>query len=495
MRTPEQLQEMAFREQAAKRNRMQRLVENWSKVATIGEGLKESYALNPKKIENTALVLENTSNEMAKLSENQTSIAYNGLTPENALRVIRLGYPNSNRGEAFHEFAMESAEDGVWFLSPVYSTTKRDATLDNVTHESDAYRYSANDDFEALSGTVDGTNKVFTGATGGNLGNAPIKPFFVRIVEVDPTLGQETQIAVDDGSGNLVGAKLDSSATNTVDYTTGAITVTYTTAPAVGSTISVQYVYDYEDPTQYEDQGEVELRLRKVNFKLRRFSLGITWSKQSELVLGSTLDIDAEEALVTGAADELRKSLDIDAFKLGYRTAVAASGANYRKFDTDHLSAGTDNPKDHAQTLKRVFLDVAADIRKELNRGGISAYVCGSYAANYIQSYMDGFSPSGADPAEIGIHKIGTLDGKPVFSVPNTNVMPGDEIYTVWNNVGSTGGMDAAISFGTLLPMYKTMQLEYKNFYKEQGLAEFGDRKVLQSKYLRRIKLENVDRY
>ena len=51
---------------------------------------------------------------------------------------------------------------------------------------------------------------------------------------------------------------------------------------------------------------------------------------------------------------------------------------------------------------------------------------------------------------------------------------------------------DVAIAFGTLVPLYKTQTLEFKEFYKETGMAIFGDSKVLQPLYLQRIQLNNM---
>jgi len=466
-----------------RRNRATKLVEVWDKTPGF-EGLVNAYDRNPHMVENTAIVLENMSNEFSKLNETQISSIYNGLTPENALRVVRLGYPNANRGNAFYEFAMETAEDGIWYVSPTYTSTARGATATNVTHESDAYRYSTLEEIEAPTETPNDVIVAFTGGDAGALANPPLKPFFVRVYEDDVIIAQ------DDGAGNIVGAKLNASSTNTVDYATGAITITYTTAPATGTDIKFSYVYDYEDSLQYEDLGEIELRLRKVNFKLRSYRLGLSWSKQSELVLGTTLNIDAEEALIKSAAEELRKAMDFEAFRLGYRTAKG-NGA-FKTFDTDYLTAGADSAKAHAQTLHRVLLDTSDEIKAELNRGGISALVCGSQAANYMETYLDGFTSDGAQ-TEIGIYQVGTYRGRiPVFKVPRTTVMPTDEIYTVWNNADAG---DMAIGFGVLLPMYSSQTIEYKNMNKEMGIAEWGDHRVLNGKYLRGVKLNNLSSY
>lgn len=478
----QQFAEKNAKKMTERKNRAMKLIEVWDSTPGF-KGLVEAYDRSPHAVENTAIILENLSNEFSKLNETQISSMYNGLTPENALRVVRLGYPNANRGKAFYEFAMETAEDGIWYVSPKYSFSKRGATAGATTHESDAYRYASLEEIEDVTGDIDASNLVFTGEDAGSLSNPPLKPFHVRVYE------NGIIIAQDDGQGNMVGAKLDSDELNEVDYTTGAITITYAVAPAVGTEIKFGYVYEYEDSTQYEDLGEIELRLRKVNFKLRSYRLGLSWSKQSELTLGTTLNIDAEESLLKSAAEELRKSLDFEAFKLGYQTAKA--NANVRTFDSNYLSAGADSAKAHAQTLHRVLLDTADDIKAELNRGGISTIVAGSQAANYIETYLDGFTTDGQQP-EIGIHQIGTYRGRPVFKCPRTSTMPTNELYTIWDNEGSG---DHAIAFGTLLPMYQSQTLEFKNMNKETGLAEWGDHRVLQGKYLRRVILENLNRY
>lgn len=76
----------------------------------------------------------------------------------------------------------------------------------------------------AMTGTVDGTNKTFAAT----LDPAPVLPGSV-VIDNNNTSAQQL---VDDGLGNLVGA-----GTGTVNYKTGAVSVTFTTAPASGKTV------------------------------------------------------------------------------------------------------------------------------------------------------------------------------------------------------------------------------------------------------------------
>lgn len=76
-------------------------------------------------------------------------------------------------------------------------------------------------------GTGDGTTTTFAHT----MANIPVLPGSVTI-----TAG--TVVATDDGDGNLTGSGVSS---GSIDYTTGAATITYSTAPADGTPITADY--------------------------------------------------------------------------------------------------------------------------------------------------------------------------------------------------------------------------------------------------------------
>ena len=51
---------------------------------------------------------------------------------------------------------------------------------------------------------------------------------------------------------------------------------------------------------------------------------------------------------------------------------------------------------------------------------------------------------------------------------------------------------DVSVAFGTLVPFFSTGALQRKNFYKEAGLASFGDYVVLNPGYFGLIKIANI---
>lgn len=444
-----------------------RLLEKWSKKKNIGEGMIELYDENPEKARGLSFILENQEKHLKSLTETQVSNAFS-TTPQNVIKVVRLAYPNSVRGEIFLEWPMETARDVIYYLTATYGSAKRGSTSGDRMLDKFVDRYASEVEEETI-GTGDASTVNFTGT----LANYPLRPFTVKIfVDGEP-------VAVDDGAGNLVGTDLDGSGTNTVSYTDGTIDFTFSTAPASGYVVMAQYFFDSEDSDQYTDIGEVHLELRDYLFRAKPWPLGISWTKMTELLLGTTLNIDAEEALISGAADELKKSLDFQALRIGYRYAKTNTAVT---FNADFAAAGADSEVMHAQSVTKAFDNAGDAILNDINRGGVTVAYGGSAAVNFVKLH-NRFNSTGMQP-KIGAHKVGTLDNIGMYKTP-TNIVPTNEMICVWKNENVE--TDAAILFGTLVPLYSTQTLEFREMYKELGVAHFGDYRVTNQKYLRRL--------
>lgn len=463
-----------MKEKLSQRNEYaDRLVEKWSKTRGVGEGFEDLYEKDAGRARNLSIVLENQENHLTNLTETQISNSFS-TTPENVIRVVRLGYPNSVRGELFLEWAMETARDSIYYLSPVYGKTSRGATADNVTHESSAYRYASEMEIETFDESANGTLTTFTGAASGDVSNPPLRPFTVKVfVDGEP-------VATDDGAGNIIGSGIE--AGSTIDYTSGALSVEFSAAPTNGATMEYGYNFDSEVSTQYEDLGSVELQLRDYQFRVKPHPLYVSWSKMTELLINTTLNIDAEDALVRGAADELKKSLDFHAIRLAYGASKKNSSVS---FDTE--GATGESEVDRAMAFSRT-IDQASDVMfNAVNRGGVTHMVGGPDAISYAKLHRR-FDAAGAQP-RVGVHRVGSLDGVNMYKAP-TNIVPNDEVLFVYHN--DQVPEDVSLAFGTLIPLYRTQTLEYKEFYKETGMAFFGDAKILNASYLVNGSISNL---
>jgi len=453
-----------------------RLFEKWQKKADIGKNMDKLMDTNPEKARNLAIILENQENHLKALTETQISNDFQ-TTPENVLRIVRLGYPNSIRGEIFFDYPMITARDSIYYLRPVYSSTARGATAGTVTHESSAWRYANEAQEQIIDPSAEDSDTDYSATLSGY----PVRPYTVIVMIDDKPVGS------DDGSGNITGSGLNPALTNSITYSTGAITLNFTpSAITGGEEIKVYYRTDTEDETNGRDYiKSVELQLTDYQFRAHPYPLYVSWTKMAELLLGTTLDIDAEEALIAGAGDELKKTLDFMAVKFGYRYSEQNA---ITTFNADWATGGADSEKAHAQSLTKVAKQAANQIYSELQRGGISAWVVGNDASAFLTLH-DQYTSDGAQP-EIGIYRVGTWMGKPVYQAP-TDVIPTNEMLGVWRNPNADGG-DYSIIFGTLIPLYQTQVLEYKEGYSETGLFHYGDWKAINPKYLTRVQLQNL---
>lgn len=66
----------------------------------FGKGIEEAYNKHPEKVINLAFAIKNTEEHLSSLTESQISSTI-GTTPENVLRVLRLGYLNTCRQDSF----------------------------------------------------------------------------------------------------------------------------------------------------------------------------------------------------------------------------------------------------------------------------------------------------------------------------------------------------------------------------------------------------------
>ena len=444
-----------------------RLLEKWSKTPVIGAGITDLRDKNETKARNLAFMLENEETHLANLTETQISSSFQ-TTPENVIRIVRLAYPNSVRGELFLEWGMETARDSIYYMHPVYGKTKRDAVKDQRILETAEYRYPTEIEREAMDQAADGSQRAFTHTTAIH----PFRPYTVKI------LVDGTPSGVDDGAGNLHG----NGVAGTVNYQTGVVEFTFDTAPANGVAIEVEYNYDSEVDTNYSQIGSIELQLKDYQFRVKPKPLYISWSKMTELLLNTTLNIDAEEALIRGAADEFKKALDFESVAMGWRVAKSHTAVEF-----DCKGAVGEPEVDRMNAFSKA-IESAGDLMLDtLMRGGVTKMVGGPKAVTQVMLHSR-FDASTRQP-KVGIYRAGTLDGVDIYKAPS-QVIPNDQIMCIYRN--ELVPEDVAIAFGTLVPLYKTQTLEFKEFYKETGMAIFGDSKVLQPVYLQRIQLNNM---
>lgn len=480
-----QLREYASQDTASRHAYQDRLVEAWAKKKglDLGDKLVDLYNDNPTKARNFASILEAQERHLSNLTETQISDTF-ATTPQNIIKVIRLGWPNSVRGDLFTEFGMNNMKETIYKLAPIYASAQRGTAQGGIIYEStDGERYPTEIEQVEFSGATqaqyahDGTTPT-NGAVA--LTAVPLRPWTFKVFV------NGTQVAVDDGSGRLIGSGLDAGGANVINYTTGAYDFTLASLAGATDDILIEYAYNMEYDTTYESiGGSVEMTLQGFDFRAHPFPIGFSFSHMAALLSEDALKVDAQEALISGGAEALKKALDYLPIKMALR---AAGWANAVQFDADFASAGADSDWAHAQSLVGAINQAGDIMYEELSRGGVTALVGGPKAVNYAMKHQK-FSADGAqDP--IGAHKVGSLNGKDLFKVPS-DIVPTNKLLCVFKNT-SEDSLDTPVALGSYIPMYRTPVHQYANFQSSGGMAFYGDIKILEKRYLAMVELSNL---
>lgn len=490
-----------------------KFVESWSRIPKIGAGLTQ---LPEAVARNTAINLQTQAASMSKMTEAQLSTSFQGFTPENMLRLVRLAMPNTCRNKVFTEFAMESAKDSIKYIKPVYSKTVHDGDLHDkhtsntanaygdASQYKDTYNDINEDDFQRAlyENTEDRFTQELINIPGNGQGVFTIPAvaaegdnpavYAAKLIKGYMKIydGDETHPIAEENkrTGNFfVNTDEYPNAKIKVEEAAGAITITVEGIQEKAN-IKAFARFDLEDDFLGDNLGEIELVMSDYKFEPRPTTIGVTWSQLAEITLDASFGLSAQDMLVTYAGDAIRINLDLRSFKLAY--GVARSNKDYVvEFDADYGNGSNIEGYFHTAQTFPSAVDTVTDIMvNDINRGGVSRMVAGFSAGSYLKLVKGTFSEKGRQSAK-GIYQIGEFGGIPTFKAPSS-IIPTNEIMCVWKDDENEG--DVAIAFGTLVPFFNTGIIQRKNFYKEAGLATYGDWAVMNRRYLALIRIKGL---
>ena len=242
---------------------------------------------------------------------------------------------------------------------------------------------------------------------------------------------------LDDGEGNIIGVGI---ASGNINYETGAITVTFTDAPADGAVILIDYESDFEGMNEIPTiQTEYTSKVVKARSFALRSEIGLFKSYQLSRRFGT----DPDEMI----AKDLVQELNAEASNAAVMTAYLNATGNivWKKTPPQGVSY-----TEHKLTFFDALATAEAQILSQAGRfNGGTTYLAGQTAAAIIRT-MPGFRPAEVQNAVLGTHYFGDLDGKPVI---RTMGIPANTIVVI--SKGS-GFFDAPVIFSPYLPLYVT---------------------------------------
>lgn len=408
----------------------------------------------------TATVLKNQEDFMENfLTQYGESVAVASLGPlaPRILDIVRVFFPNMIANLVAEIQPMSGPNGSVLTIKPRFTNTGGDVNAGDEVFVNRTDGNYASDESTQSIGTGDGSTTTFSGT----LANKPIRPGTAIL------RSGGSMVAQDDGNGGWTSDDLSGS----INYGTGAFSVTFTTAPMDTAAVTVAYRWDIEyNP---DDLREMEIGLNLVPVQAKPHPLRYKYSVQSQLAAQSAYNLDVQDTVSNLAGQFIRKERDYRLVKQIRNAATADSDLN---FNATVPAGGGLTKKQHYSDFSIILSRADRKIFEVNNRGHCSFILVGTDAATIVEASPD-FVP---DPTTVpvGAHRIGVYRGR--VDVILDLGMPADEV--VFGFRGMQLG-DAAIILAEWIPLYYTPVFQNSNLQNSQGLLSMYDILVNNSTY------------
>lgn len=392
----------------------------------------------------------------AHMVEAVVQASLGGLNPR-VLDVVRIFYPNQIAQELLDIQPLTGQIGQIFIMKPRYSnavpgTAVGDEVFRNATYPT--YNNYASEVTVDTVGTGNGSLTTFTAT----LSKVPVRPGLLTITTTTAVVGAVT--GVDNGSGSIVGTGITS---GTINYTTGAISVTF--ANAVTNTTPVLASYRYSSEISEQNIRQVEFDLTLVPVQARIHPLGYRFSVAAGLAAQAHLAIDVQDTMSQVAAQYIKIERDNRVVDLITTNATAVSSLN---FDANTTGKNYDKRSFFGEIEIKVD-EAMSQIQNTMGRGGLDFVICGRNAANvFMQSRTYRSEPI---VAPIGAHKIGTLRDGTISVIKSLKMDPNTYVF------GYKGYMagDAATVLAEWIPLYFTPVFQNPTFNNQQGVMSMYD--------------------
>ena len=451
-------------------------------VQLMGDRLSESRIWKPfvEDIDNdfqrraTAIVLENTRRFMEGLDETTKAISI-GDFQKYAFPLVRAIFPELVANQLVSVQPMMGPVSQVFYLDFVYGSTK--GSVQKGTKVFDSLGLGPNNPYYSspmvegeVLGTGNGSNAQFTP----NLSYTPVRAGSVSITDGVSTV-------TDDGNGNLVG-----DGTGTVDYTSGAVDVTFATAPTNGASVSINYEYDMEGNSNIP---EVDLILTSSPVVARPRKMKARWSLESAFNLRALHGLEAEVELTSAVGANVRFEVDreiiLDLTNAVPSQNLAPAWSKSKIFkDTDSYSAATGSADtvgytEHLLSLVNQFVVAGNKIFGSTGRATGQWIVIGLSVADVVET-LPGFVPVPGMPNGMtkGVYMAGTLNGR--WAIYKDPFYPSNQWLMGYK--GSTF-LEAGYVYAPYIPLYTTPMIVLDDFIGRKGLATQYGKKMINPRF------------
>lgn len=376
----------------------------------IIEGYQKRYGREiPENVLNTTLQsLQNFTKE--ELLRETTTTANVGTFADYGYQLISATLPNLVTNEIASLQPLKIRTGTVWYLNYKYPEARGSApantkVLDAKLGVPDYIHMTDQTIYQENIGTGNGTVTSFTVT----LQKTNVTPSSVTI-----TAGPVT--AVDNGSTGFTGSGVNTG-TSSITYSTGQVTIVFTSPVGNGTTVDITYNFSYEaasDPSTQINQVDIDIQQDSVTateYKLRaRYSLDAAFDLQQ--VQG----VNADDLLVATLASLIRADIDRTVMQDIYTQAAANSSMGTVSFDA---TLPTYIPvKAHYDAFKKVLNVGSNKIFGRTKMVGATFLIGGLNVFNVLE-YVDGYQGIKPTGSFSGPHVAGEINGLKLIKNPH----------------------------------------------------------------------------
>ena len=424
----------------------------------IREGYKEKHKSSiPENIlATTATLLENTYQYCNRMDETTRAVNL-GTFVDYGFDVISATVPNLIAHDIVSVQPMNAKHGAIFYLQYLYGNNKgsiqRGSALNNPFTGQDGQFNFSND---VISGESAGTGDGSTTSFSVTLGYTPVRAG-ATVVYVDGIAVAKSAAAAN--GVEALEAVNGSGVTGSVDLATGAVALTFATAPEMDKAVTVDYRYDMDMTTVGFSQ--VDLDLQSVSLEAFPRKLRARWLLDAGFELQKMKGIDAESELVTAMSNEIKFEIDGELLKELYAKAA------HTGFTWDCQNpASSLSYQEYKRTIVDLFTEMSNRIFTSTKRVGANFIVAGVNVCNIIET-LEEFQADKLGTKQInGPHKIGTLSNKwTVYKNPFYN----DNNFVLGYKGNSW--LDAGYVYAPYMPLYATPTQVLDDFIFRKGLA------------------------
>lgn len=424
---------------------------------------------SPEKAALCAKLFENEAAGLMNLTEDFRTVNV-GTFDKFAFPLIRTIYPNLIATELVSVQPMQGPNSLIFFVDARYDSNKSPAQI-GTEAISPLTGHQPSIDFtsELVSGITVGTGNGSTATFAGTYAQQlPIRRNSV-VVQAGSVIG------TDDGNGNLIGSGIS---TGTINYTSGAFTVTFAVDPANTVPVTLEYRYVMEGNI---NRPKFSTNITSAQVIAETRSLETDWSVEAETDLKALHGLAADQLLMGLVAEQLRFEIDrqivADLLVLAMANTTMALTWNYTS------PTGVDF---YLHQLS--FLAVLANARNQIwaatrGLGEMNFAVCGSNAATVVEG-MPQFNRTEYGMATGSVF-IGTMAGIRFYKDPwiDKNTIIGGYKGNDW--------LRAGYAYCPYVPLWRTPVITLTDMNRRVALMTRYGTKVINRNFYLTITIQN----